>query len=271
MVRISFLRSIALACLAAFAFPPAGARAQTVDVPYQGWLTQGELPCNGPHSMVFSLYDDPAGATPKWSDTYDVAVSNGAFSVVLPVPEAVVIYNAALYLGITVEGVDLVNRQQIYPAMYAVRSAPGVGFHIMNNLFGQPDDGGRRYITLYDSLYVQYDLNVLDNLLVQNPAIFEDYINVGMHVAFGGTGTTIKGFRKTYYSSNTPTTGGCGGGTSYPYCRQLTSVSSSICYMMADHADIACELKEVGGYYFLISNRPAHEYQCTAGCLEWNW
>jgi hypothetical protein len=84
--------------------------------------------------MVFLLYDDPSSATDVWSDTYDVPVANGAFSVVLPVPEAVVFGNQALYLGITVENVTLENRQRIYPALYATRNAPGGDFHVDANL-----------------------------------------------------------------------------------------------------------------------------------------
>lgn len=36
-----------LAAVAAAVLLPAGAWAQTVDIPYQGWLTQGDLPCSG--------------------------------------------------------------------------------------------------------------------------------------------------------------------------------------------------------------------------------
>lgn len=114
------------------------AGAQTVDIPYQGWLTQGELPCSGPHNMVFTLYDELDAPVQSFvfdpTDLGSVDVENGAFSVVLPVPEAAVIGNAALYLGITVEGVELANRQRIYPSMYAVRNAPGSNFHVDANL-----------------------------------------------------------------------------------------------------------------------------------------
>jgi hypothetical protein len=103
-----------------------GAWAQTVDIPYQGWLTLNDQPCSGDHSMVFDFYDSQTGEDIAWNHSATVTVSNGAFSVVLPVPEDIVIGNPALYLQIAVGGVPLENRQRIYPAMYAARSDMGV-------------------------------------------------------------------------------------------------------------------------------------------------
>jgi hypothetical protein len=119
------IRKVLLITAAVVLLSP-GVRAQTVDIPYQGWLTLGDQPCNGSHSMVFSLYDTATAGTPVWSNTDSVDVSNGAFSVVLPVSEAVVLGYEDLYLEIGVNGTALVNRQRIYPAMYALRNVPGI-------------------------------------------------------------------------------------------------------------------------------------------------
>lgn len=134
MIPMTRFKTAAAGSLVVALLLSAGASAQTVNVPYQGWLTQDELPCSGTYSMVFALYNSPSSATEVWSDTYDVPVANGAFSVVLPVSEAVVFGNADLYLEITVQGVTLSNRQRIYPALYAKRNAPGGDFHVDANL-----------------------------------------------------------------------------------------------------------------------------------------
>lgn len=163
---------LTLVLFLAAALASAGARAQTVDIPYQGWLTQGELPCDGSYEMTFSLYNTSTGGTAVWSKgPYDVTVSNGAFSVVLDVDETDVTSNQALYLGITVEGVGLMNRQRIYPAVYAARNIPGMEFWV-DNLLRFPNQERER-IVFWDSSAGYYAMVIQPGMLAlytQGPA-----------------------------------------------------------------------------------------------------
>ena len=75
---------------------------------YQGRLTDlaGTAKPDGTYQMVFALYDVASGGAPLWSETRDVNVKGGLFSIrlgeVAPFPSPTIYDGRALWLGITV-------------------------------------------------------------------------------------------------------------------------------------------------------------------------
>ncbi len=88
-------------------------------------------PMNGLVKIQFSLYHQPGGGAPMWSNTYQVAIQEGLFSVVLgagkPLPVAVTT-QAALYVGVAVEqDLEMFPRLQYQAVPYALVSQNVVG------------------------------------------------------------------------------------------------------------------------------------------------
>ncbi len=86
--------------------PLPGHSAVPTTVGYQGSLTDpAGTPVNTTLPMVFSLYDAPAAATPLWSETQSVTVTNGIFSVrlgsVTPFPAN--LFTGPRFLGVKVD------------------------------------------------------------------------------------------------------------------------------------------------------------------------
>jgi hypothetical protein len=283
--------------------------AQTVDIPYQGWLTLGDQPCSGSHTMVFSLYDVATGGTAVWSDTYDVTVSNGAFSAVLPVPEAVVLGNEGLYLEIEVDGTALVNRQRIYPAVYAARDMPGTShFYVKSSADSgiAITDGYINYAypgsTLRAGIHNDTDnsstvgpalvivgnraanaggdgkVTVLHDLRVYRNLQTGANLSAGGNATLGGNltvgGTTFKGFQVT-----APVQIEVGAGSSNTIDTGI-STQNGICWLSlfylyghADAEDVECNVVDAGGNWRLgAANRGSQGgVLCKATCLKWNW
>lgn len=97
------------------AFPTANvddALLSTNTIAYQGRLadTAGNL-INGPHTMVFRLYNVATGGTPLWEEAWTspntVQVTDGLFNVMLgsltPLPASVIANHNELWLGVTVD------------------------------------------------------------------------------------------------------------------------------------------------------------------------
>ena len=62
----------------------AGYAAIPETINYQGYLTDSDgVPLDGPVAMVFSLYDVSTGGTALWSESQNVSVNNGIYSVIL--------------------------------------------------------------------------------------------------------------------------------------------------------------------------------------------
>lgn len=93
---------------------------------YQGVLTDNnEVPQNGTFTMTFGLYTTPAGGSPIWSETQNtVQVTNGIFNVLLgsntPINLA---FNVTYYLGVSVEGTDLLPRIELASSGYSFNTA----------------------------------------------------------------------------------------------------------------------------------------------------
>lgn len=93
-------------------------------------------PVNGPTRFVFSLYDQPAGGVPLWTETQTLAVESGIFSARLgastPLSPATFAGGAEgigrLYLGIRVnDDAELSPRQAVLSAPYALVAENAVG------------------------------------------------------------------------------------------------------------------------------------------------
>jgi len=93
---------------------------------YQGFLKDAsDKPMNDTVSLTFSLYDVAANGTPMWSETQNVAVENGYFSVVLGSTTnfSENVTKGTLYLGIKVgENAEMTPRQEITSSFFAMRA-----------------------------------------------------------------------------------------------------------------------------------------------------
>lgn len=91
---------------------------------YQGKLTDSDGPVTGTVSITFSIYD--AGGTPIWSETHgNVSVKDGLFNAILggttPIPDSV-FSSGERYLGLTVNGEEIMPRQQIVSIIFALKA-----------------------------------------------------------------------------------------------------------------------------------------------------
>jgi len=90
---------------------------------YQGYLAENGVPLNGTVAVTFALYDVPTGGEPLWTETQNVTVHDGAFSVLLGSVEAIpptVFSSGETYLGMQVEDdPELAPRQRLVSVAYA--------------------------------------------------------------------------------------------------------------------------------------------------------
>ena len=94
---------------------------------YQGYITDsGGMPIDGETSITFSIYDVLTGSTALWSETQDVNVNEGLFSILLgsitPIPYSLFNGNER-YLALTVESdPEMTPRKQLVSTSYAFRA-----------------------------------------------------------------------------------------------------------------------------------------------------
>jgi hypothetical protein len=103
-----------------YAFVP-----QTIN--YQGRLEDsGGSPVNGLVSMTFGIYNVPSGGSPLWSETRDVTVTDGAFSVRLGIVNTIdITFDEQYYLGVKIGAEpEMAPRQAFATAPYAFRPTP---------------------------------------------------------------------------------------------------------------------------------------------------
>lgn len=101
---------------------------------YQGRLLQPDgNPASGVVAVVFGIYDASTGGAPLWSETENVAPTDGYYSVelgsVTSIPDSV--FDGSIrYLDVSVGGTSLTPRQPINSVAYAVRA--GVAERVAN-------------------------------------------------------------------------------------------------------------------------------------------
>ena len=92
---------------------PFALSAQTIS--YQGVLIQNSTPLNGPHTLQLTIYDQPTGGTPLFSESHSgVQVMQGEFDVMIgsmtPIPGSLA-FDKQYYLGVAVDnGSELSTR-----------------------------------------------------------------------------------------------------------------------------------------------------------------
>ncbi len=105
-------------------------------ISYQGTLAdQNGNPVNGPITMEFALYNDPAAGTQQWGwETQTVQVSNGLFHVLLGSVAPFNLSTSAgdLYLAIKVNGEELAPRELLTSVFHAVQATGTAGDFEMN-------------------------------------------------------------------------------------------------------------------------------------------
>jgi hypothetical protein len=107
--------------------PPPAAGVVSSTISYQGrLLDSNDDPVSGTRTMTFRLYDQPSGGTALWSQTQNVSVNEGLFTVYLDV-DPILFDGRTLWLGVQVQGdaQEMQPRQPILPAPYALSLRPG--------------------------------------------------------------------------------------------------------------------------------------------------
>ena len=103
---------------------PTVALAVPLTVAHQGEVEDASGPVTATLEFTFALYDAATGGNNVWSETRDVDIVDGDYSILLGTDTAidsVLFAEPALYLQITVEGGDpLLPRQELAAAPYAV-------------------------------------------------------------------------------------------------------------------------------------------------------
>jgi len=139
---------------------------------YQGMLTdQSGNPISETVTMTFALYDGPASSTPLWGpEVQTVTVSSGLFHVVLgsvvPITAREDVADS-LYLGITVNGEELVPREQVTSVPLATDAwrLSGAGNRIMAEGGVNPDQA---HIRVYSKngvyVFIDTDNNATDQV-----------------------------------------------------------------------------------------------------------
>ena len=101
---------------------------------YQGYLTNASgVPVNGAIPITFRIYDVPSGGTALWTETQDVTVNQGVYSVSLGGNTALSLsFDVPYYLGVTVGAdAEMTPRKELTSVGYAFRakSVESVGGH----------------------------------------------------------------------------------------------------------------------------------------------
>ncbi|MBI5497299.1 MAG: helix-turn-helix domain-containing protein [Deltaproteobacteria bacterium] len=116
-------------------------------VPYEGFLESAGVPVNGLKYLTFCLYPSDTSTSCVWTETMQVNVTAGRFSVLLGGTtslDTVMNGGGNLFVGVTVDEVasgggpagapvELVGRQVLGAAPFARRGAPGKDFGIDGN------------------------------------------------------------------------------------------------------------------------------------------
>jgi len=106
---------------------PALAQSFNQEINYQGKLADnlGATVSDGTYSMVFRLYTVATAGTHVWTETQDVTVTNGLFSVMLGTSTSLsgIDFNRTLYLGVDIEADGEMTPRKILGAVPAAFEA----------------------------------------------------------------------------------------------------------------------------------------------------
>ncbi|MGM0558872.1 MAG: hypothetical protein ACQEVA_20965 [Myxococcota bacterium] len=147
--------SILLVALVTLAAAPAAAQVPDT-LPVQGFLTDADdAPIDGTTTVTFRLYDNESGGSELWSETRDLEVREGRFSVYLgtqtPVDASLFTGGGDRYLGVTVgNGEELTPRFTLGTVPYAQVAEFAAAADTLQGL--TPDDFARAGDVGWDEL-----------------------------------------------------------------------------------------------------------------------
>lgn len=149
----------ALALLAVWILTPSAGHSQVPKtISYQGSLTDASgNPVTGSLSITFRLYNTATGGTALWIEPRTVAVTNGAFNVVLgnvtPLDES--LFANQLFLGIQVGAdTEMIPRRALTSVPYAFRTVAGdLLTTIIDNLAELQVRGASAYVFVTSERY----------------------------------------------------------------------------------------------------------------------
>ena len=119
------MRGLALA-VALLASAPGIALPQAIN--YEGYLTDlSDRPVNGPVNVTVGIFESPDALQPLWREDFlEVEVRNGHFALrlgtALPMPVEV-FSGAELFVGVSIEGQELLPRRRVASVAYAFRAS----------------------------------------------------------------------------------------------------------------------------------------------------
>jgi hypothetical protein len=179
----------------------AGAGAPARGLPYSGRLELDGAPISSVVPMKFDLFDDATAGTLLFTQSQDVQVVGGAFAVILGTvggnplpPEAYT--SAELFIAVTVNGVALEDRKQIFAATQSVRGAQADNFTVTQNL---TVTGTATVATLNASAVHVGDLK-LDPAAGGGSHIAAGNVNGNMHIDADNPSTGEGALYLNYYS-----------------------------------------------------------------------
>ena len=96
-------------------------------ISYQGLLTNsdGSVIPDGSYNLTFKIYNVESGGTELWTETQNVTVSKGTFSVILGETNPLNLqFNEQYWLGVTLEGSsEFTPRSKLASSPYSIRSS----------------------------------------------------------------------------------------------------------------------------------------------------
>lgn len=129
---------LCIAALIAVVVRAAGSGENPRGLPYRGHLDLGGVPITDSLSMTFVVWDDAAAGTALHTETLDVDIAGGDFSVVLGrggVGLSDEVFSAAeLFISVSVAGTPLDGRQQIWALPQAQRAARAQNLTVTGDL-----------------------------------------------------------------------------------------------------------------------------------------
>jgi hypothetical protein len=212
-----FSAILAVATILFFTNSTIPASAQTIPpyINYQGRLVDqaSGAPVNGTKSITFSLYDSATGGTPIYSQTQQVTITNGTFSVYLGkgdkgegnyqgnkvsdgIPSEVFTEHSARYLGIKIadSSTEMTPRQLIASVTYAYKADNATNAdHATTAEDAHTVDGkhASEFLDTSDSTQTKSgSLNISGNLEAAGTAKATKFVGDGS----GITGLSTKGF-----------------------------------------------------------------------------
>ncbi|HDS01027.1 MAG TPA: hypothetical protein ENO22_05335 [candidate division Zixibacteria bacterium] len=97
---------------------------------YQGRLTDdnGDPVPDGTYNISLNIYHMESGGSPVYTETESVQVTNGLFNCILYIPDYALTDTSFCYLGITVNGEEILPRTMILSSAFAMHAQHGGGW-----------------------------------------------------------------------------------------------------------------------------------------------